>query len=76
MLTLISKLGEIVEMLESSSVDICCVQDITFRRKSVRIMSGKAAEYKLLLIGNEKDLGGVRIFLFKKWVDKIIDVSK
>ena len=75
MLTLIGRLGEIVEMLESSSVDICCVQDITFRRKSVRIMSGKAAEYKLLLIGNEKDLG-VRIFLSKKWVDKIIDVSK
>ena len=57
MLTLIGRLGEIVEMLESSSVDICCVQDIAFRRKSVRIMSGKAAEYKLLLIENEKDLG-------------------
>lgn len=35
-------------MLEPRSVDINCVQEIKFRRKSVRIISPKRAEYKLL----------------------------
>lgn len=37
--------------------------------------SGKAVDYKLFQIGNEKDLGGVGVFLAKKWVHKVIDIS-
>ena len=29
----------------------------------------KAAQYKLVMIWNKKGLGGVGIFLAKKWVD-------
>ena len=36
------------------SVDICFLVETRFRRKSVRIISQKAAQYKLLCIGNEK----------------------
>ena len=35
----------------------------------------KAAQYKLVMIGNEKGLGRVGIFLAKKWVDQI-DISR
>ena len=66
---------EIVAILERRSVGICSVQENKFRGKSVRMISGKAAEYKLLWIGNEKGLGGVGIFLVKKWFDKIIYIS-
>ena len=41
-------------MLEHRSVDICCLLETRFRGKSVRIISGKAAQCKLLWIGNEK----------------------
>ena len=51
-------------------VDICCLLETTFRGESVRIISEKAAQYKLLWIGNEK--GSVGIFSVKKWVDKVI----
>ena len=37
------------------------------------MISGKAAEYKLFSMGNEKDLGRKRIFLAKKWIDKVND---
>ena len=40
------------------------------------MISGKTAQYKLLGITNEKSLEGVRIFLAKKWVDKVIYVSR
>ena len=53
-----------------------CFQETRFRGKSVRKISGKAAEYKLFWIENGKDLGGVGIFLAKEWVDKVIDVSR
>ena len=33
------------------------VLETRFRAKSVRMISGKAAEYKLFLIGNEKGYG-------------------
>ena len=40
----------------------------------MRIISEKAAQYKLLWIGNRK--GSVEIFLAKKWVDKVINISR
>ena len=43
---------------------------------SVRIISVKTAQYKLLWIGNEKDLEEVGIFLAKKRVDKVINISR
>ena len=48
-------------------VDICCLLETKFRGESVRIISEKTAQYKLLWIGNGK--GSVEIFLARKWVD-------
>ena len=63
-------------MIKQKSVDISCLLEIRFREKSVRIISGKSAQYKLLWIGNGKGLGGVGIFLTQKWVDKVINISR
>lgn len=44
--------GEIAEMLERWSIDICFVQETIFRAKSVRMIRGNPAEYwqiKLLI---------------------------
>ena len=49
--TLKGRSGEIV-------VQICCVQETRFRKKSVRMVSGKAEDYKLFCIGNENCFGG------------------
>ena len=67
--------GEIAEMLEHRSIDICYVQDARFRGMSVRIVSEKTAEYKLFSIGNEKDLV-VGMLLAKKCINKIINISR
>ena len=42
----------------------------------VRIISEKAVEYKLFWIRNEKSFGGKGIFLTKKWVYKMNDISR
>ena len=55
-------------------VDICCLLETTLRGESVRIISEKAARYKLLWIGNGKC--SVGIFFTKKWVDKVINISR
>ena len=60
--TLRGRSGEAVEMLEHRTVDICCIQEIKFSGKSVRMISGKGAKYKLLLIENKKGLSTVEIF--------------
>ena len=50
-----AKSGETVEILEHRSFDITCIiQETRFRGKSVRMINEKAAEYKLVWIGNEK----------------------
>ena len=46
-------------------VDICCLLETTLRGESVRIISEKAAQYKLLWIGNGKVSAG--IFSVKKY---------
>ena len=67
--------GKAVEKLEHWSVDICCRQRARFRGNSVRMISGKAAEYKLFCVENEKG-SGVVIFLVTIWVDAVTDISR
>ena len=55
-------------------VDICCLLETTLRGDSVRIISEKAAQYKLLWIGNGKC--SIGIFFAKKLVDKVINISR
>ena len=40
----------------------------------MRIISDKAAQYKLLWIGNGK--GSVGVFLAKKWAEKVINIIR
>ena len=39
---------------------------------STRMISRKAAQIALFLIENEERLGGVGIFLAKKWVESVL----
>ena len=74
--TLRGRAGEIVEMLERRSVDVCCVQEVRWRGASVRFVEGRRARYKLFWIGNSTGYGGVGIFIAEKWIDKVIDVKR
>ena len=44
-------------------VNICCVEETRFRKNSGRMIGGKAAQFKLFWIKNEKDLGEAEVFL-------------
>ena len=74
--TLRGRAGEVVEMLERRSVDVCCVQEVRWRGASVRFVEGRRARYKLFWIGNSTGYGGVGIFIAEKWIDKVIDVKR
>lgn len=68
----IVNLGTFREITEEcSSVDICCIQETRSIGESDWLVSGKAAEYRLLWIGNENGLGGVGKLLVKKRVKKL-----
>ena len=42
--TLRGRAGEVVEMLERRSVDVCCVQEVRWRGASVRFVEGRRAK--------------------------------
>ena len=68
--------GEVAEFLERKCIDLCCIQETRWREKSVRMIEGKKARYKLFWIGNEKGTSGVGIFVAEKWIDKVIDIKR
>ena len=68
--------GEVAEFLERRDIDLCCVQETRWRGKSVRMVEGKQARYKIFWIGNSKGTGGVGIFLAEKWVEKVSDIKR
>ena len=53
-----------------------CVQEVRWKRASVRFVEGRRARYKLFWIGNSTGYGGVGIFIAEKWIDKVIDVKR
>ena len=62
---------ETQEMLERRLVRVCCVQATRFRGKSVKMINGKTAKYKLFWIENKKGLGE-GIFLAEIWLELLI----
>ena len=59
-------------MLKCRSADKSCVKGIRFGEKSVRMIKGKASQYKLFWIGNDKGLVGADSLLAKKWIKLLI----
>ena len=58
-------------MLERRAIDICCIQELGFRKeKGVKFVDGRSSRYKLFWIGK------AGIFLAKKWEEKVIEVSR
>ena len=40
------------------------------------MIEGKDLRYKIFWVGNEKGRGGVGIFLFEEWIEKVFDINK
>lgn len=59
-------------MVEGRSVKHVLCTKTRFRKKSIRMISRKIAEYELFWLGNDKGFGGVEVFFAKKWIDKVI----
>ena len=47
-----------------------------WRGASARIVDGRNDRYKLFWIGNQEGIGGVRILLAEKWVEKAFEVKR
>ena len=62
--------GEIADLLEHRSINICSVQETRYSGKFVRMMG------KLDWIGNDENFRLEGIMLSKKWIDIVIDISK
>ena len=80
--TLKGRAGEVVETLQRRNIDICCVQEVRFSGRGVRLIEGKHGHYKLLWSNkitsdeNEGTFGGVGVFVASKWVEKITEVVR
>lgn len=63
-----------IEMLECRSVDFVGYHRLDLGGSQLEWLVGK--QYKLFWIGNEKGFEGIGIFLAKKWVEKVTDISR
>ena len=67
--------NEVAEVMSRHKVDICGLQEVRWRDASASLVKGKDSRFKLFWVGNDKDMGGVRILLAEKWVEAIFDVK-
>ena len=66
---------EVVEAVTRRNLDVCCIQEVRGRGVSARLITRKNSEYKMCWVGNNLGLGGARILVAGKWIDKIFDVK-
>ena len=65
-----------VETLSRRKVDICCVQETSYRGGHCSIITGKDSRYKLFWSGNSKGTAGVGVFVAEKWIEKVFEVKR
>ena len=55
--TMRGRSGEVVEVLTSRKIDVCCVQEVRWKGASARIVTGKNTEYKFFWSGSSTRVG-------------------
>lgn len=60
--------GDIIDMLEWSHVDVCCIREVRGKGASARYLTGKEHRYKIFWVGNSDGVDSVGILLDEKWV--------
>ena len=68
--------SEVVQTMSRRGIDLCCIQECRWRGVSARMIDGKDSRYKCLWIGNELGIGGARVLLAEKRIDKVFDVKR
>ena len=74
--TMRGRSGEVVETVARRAVDVCCLQEVRWRGKGTRMISGKDCKYKFFWSGNQMGTGGVGILVHEKWSEKVVDVVR
>ena len=68
--------SEVAETVSKMNIDICCLQEASWRGAGMRTITGKDTQYKLFWIGNQEGNGGVGVMLAEKWIQKVIHVNR
>ena len=62
------QLNGVVEVMSRCRVHIWGLQEVRWRRASVRLVKGKDSRYKVFWVRNDKGMGRVGISLAEKWI--------
>ena len=74
--TLGGRSNEVVETMSRRSVDLCCLQEITWCGASARMIEGKDSYYKIFWVRNKNHTGGASILLSEEWIEKVSDINR
>ena len=74
--TMRGKSNEVVETVSRRRVDLCCLQEIKWKREGVKQIVGNNSRFKLFWSGNDKGTGGVGILLAKEWWENVFWLSR
>nr|XP_006813171.1 PREDICTED: uncharacterized protein LOC102806937 [Saccoglossus kowalevskii] len=67
---------EICEELRNRRVDVCCVQEMSWRGEGARMMGVEGRRYKLWWKGNNDELGGVGVLVKEELWEKVVEVRR
>ena len=68
------KLGEDCEELRKRMIDVCCLQEVRWRRQGARMLGMKVRRYKLWWSG--KGYGGMRVMMNEELCEKVVEVRR
>ena len=74
--TLRRREGEVVETISRRNVDVCCLQEVHYRKDGACIVTGKDSQYKLFWSGDEAGSSGVAIMIAERWINNVIRVDR
>ena len=74
--TLRGRVWEIVETLSHRKVDVCCIQETSYRGGNCCTIKGKNTRYKLYWSKNDKGTAGVGVFVAEEWIEKVFEVQR
>lgn len=68
--------GEVIEALHRRRVDVCCVKESRWKGGSARMLGMIGGGYKFFWQGCNEGTGGVEVLIAKKWIDRVLSVSR
>ena len=73
---MVSRSGEVVDVLHRRKIDFCCIQETRWKGETARMLGANGRRYKFFWQCCNERTAGVGVFIAQRLIDSVVNVVR